>query len=216
MAYEFLQPFFPNGADGQPTALTLEQLTAALTKAKANIVDLAGGEYVPKIDLDTAQTELTGTKNKLKEANDTIKTYKDMKPEELQQAVTDWESRYNTDTEKLKGELSDLKYGHAVERATSDLKFSSTAAQRAFVADLKKAELKLDDSGKLLGMDDFVSGYKEKDPGAFVPEEQDDGQGGNQQSFPYFGGSSGGDTGGNGGGFSFDLTQVRGFENNKT
>lgn len=60
-------------------------------------------------------------------------------------------------------------YGHTVETAVAGLKFTSTAAKKAFVADLTAKKLTVQD-GKLLGLDDFVNAYKQSDPSAFASE----------------------------------------------
>ena len=51
------------------------------------------------------------------------------------------------------------------------IKFSSEAAKRAIMAEVKDAGLKLKD-GKILGLNDLISQMKEKDASAFVDETQ--------------------------------------------
>ena len=51
------------------------------------------------------------------------------------------------------------------------MKFSSEAAKRAIMAEIKESGLKLKD-GKILGLNDLISQMKEKDASAFIDEEQ--------------------------------------------
>lgn len=123
-----------------------------------------------KNDLATVTTERDTLKTQLGEANTQIQSYKDMDIDGVKQAAKDWETKYNTDTQALKDQLADQSYGYAVERSVAGLKFSSAAAKKQFVADLKAKKLPLQED-KLLGMDDYVKQYQEADPDAFAPED---------------------------------------------
>lgn len=119
--------------------------------------------------IQTLTTERDGLRGQLSDANVTIQSYKDMDIDGIKRKAEEWERKYDTDTKKLKADLEAAEYGHMVKDAASGLQFSSESARRAFVADLTAKKLPLQD-GKLLGLDDFVSAYKESDPNAFAPE----------------------------------------------
>lgn len=89
--------------------------------------------------------------------------------EGIRQSAADWETKYNTDTQKLKDDLAAQAYEHACDMAATGIKFSSNGARKAFISDLREKKLALED-GKLLGFDDYVKAYKETDPGAFALE----------------------------------------------
>lgn len=120
--------------------------------------------------IQTLTAERDGLQTQLTEANETIKSYTDMDIDGIKKSVTDWETKYNTDTKALKEQLDAANYGFGVERAVSGLKFTSEGAKKSFMTDLTAKKLQLQD-GKLLGLDDFVKTYKETDPGAFVPDK---------------------------------------------
>lgn len=122
--------------------------------------------------ITTLTTERDGLKAQLDEANGTIKSYKDMDIEGIKARAGEWEAKYNTDTKALKDQLSAAEYGFAVKEAVRGLKFSSESAKKAFVADLTAKGLPLQE-GKLLGLEDFAKTYKESDPDAFLPENDD-------------------------------------------
>lgn len=171
MAYEFLKKLYGTPADGEPQkSMTYSELEAAIDADKdIQLANLAAGGYVAQADFDTKVTELEGVKKQLTAANTTIQSYKDMDIEGIRQSAADWETKYNTDTQKLKDDLAAQAYEHACDMAATGIKFSSNGARKAFIADLRDKKLTLE-NGKLLGLDDYVKSYKETDPGAFAPE----------------------------------------------
>lgn len=122
--------------------------------------------------ITTLTTERDGLKTQLGDANATIQSYKDMDIDGIKAKAGEWETKYNTDTQALKDQLAAAEYGFAVKEAVAGLKFSSESAKKAFVADLTAKKLPLQE-GKLLGLEDFAKTYKESDPDAFLPENDD-------------------------------------------
>ena len=120
-------------------------------------------------NVTTLTTERDGLKQQLEDANTTIKSYKDMDIEGIKSKASEWENKYNTETQALKDQLSSTQYGFAVERATAGIKFTSDSAKKAFVAELTSKKLPLQDN-KLLGLEDYIKTYKESDPAAFETE----------------------------------------------
>lgn len=165
MEYEYLKDLFGDGS--LSFAQFVEKLGGAGDKVK--LVNLKDGGYVGKDKFDAMQTERDTLRTQLETANTTIQSYKDMDIDGIKQSAKDWETRYNTDTQNLRDKLADMEYSHTVETAVAGLKFTSTAAKKAFVADLTAKKLTVQD-GKLLGLDDFVNAYKQSDPSAFASE----------------------------------------------
>ena len=76
--YEFLKALF-NEHDGNPTALTFDQLSEKLSAATdMKLVNITDGGYVAKEKLDAKTTELNGVRQQLTDANAEIQSYKDM------------------------------------------------------------------------------------------------------------------------------------------
>lgn len=165
MEYEYLKDLFGDGS--LSFAQFVEKLGGAGDKVK--LVNLKDGGYVGKDKFDAMQTERDTFRTQLETANTTIQSYKDMDIDGIKQSAKDWETKYNTDTQNLRDKLADMEYSHTVETAVAGLKFTSTAAKKAFVADLTAKKLTVQD-GKLLGLDDFVNAYKQSDPSAFASE----------------------------------------------
>lgn len=154
-----------------------------------------------KSTITALTTERDGLQTQLTAANTEIKSYKDMDVDGIKTKASEWEGKYNTDTQALKDQLEAVKYGHGVEAAAAGLKFTSESARKAFIADLTAKKLTLQD-GKLLGMDDFVKAYQTSDPGAFAPE------GGAPHVVTQTGGAPGA-AGAAGAAFTFGFTGVR-------
>lgn len=187
MAYEFLEALYGTPAEGEaPKSMTFAELSAAIDAAdNLQIVNLAAGGYVPQADYNARGIELDGVRQQLSDANDTIASYGSLDDiEKLRTSVTDWKTKYETDTNELNNRLTAQAQAHAEDMATVGLKFSSAAARKAFLSDLHEAGLKLQD-GKLLGFDDFVKAYKETDADAFAPDAPAD-----ESDKPYFSGST--------------------------
>lgn len=141
----------------------------------ANVIDAIMKEYGTSVqakdqEIDTLTTEKEGLSNQLKEANDKIKGFADVDVDKLKQEITDWETKYKTDTENLKNEISKKDYDFKLNEVVKDLEFSSNGAKKSFIEDLKAKELKFEDN-KLVGFADFLKSYKENDPNAFKKED---------------------------------------------
>ena len=144
----------------------------------AEAIDAIMKEYGTSIqakdnEIDGLKTEKEGLSKQLNDANEKIKGFADINVEDLKKSISDWETKYNTDTENLKKEISKKDYDFKLNDIVKDLQFSSNGAKKAFIEDLKAKELKLED-GKLIGYSDFLKSYKENDPDAF--KKEDDGK----------------------------------------
>ena len=114
-------------------------------------------------------TERDALKTQLEASSAEIKSYKDLDIDGIKKAAADWETKYTTETQALKDQLTEQGYGFAVQQAIGDIKFTSESAKKAFVADLTAKKLPLQE-GKLFGLDDFQKEYATADPGAFASE----------------------------------------------
>ncbi|MBD5543734.1 MAG: hypothetical protein HDR01_05710 [Lachnospiraceae bacterium] len=69
--------------------------------------------------------------------------------------------------------LYERDFADALKAELEGVKFTSEAAKKSVMADIKEAGLKLKD-GKILGLNDLISQMKEKDASAFVDEKQEE------------------------------------------
>lgn len=147
--------------------------------------------YKEKYDTDIAQrdTDLATLKTQLEEAGQSKE-----KLATLQASLTEAQEKYNTDKANWEKQLADEQYAHSVSEAVRDIKFSSNAAKKVFIEELKANPLQVKD-GALLGFTDYVNVYKEQNPDSFL---SDDDAGAGEQKI-ISGKSNPGDAGSKGG-----------------
>ena len=197
MAYEFLKKLFGEAKDGEePKAMTYDQLEAAIDADKdLKLVDLSAGGYVAKNKFDAKETELTGVKKQLEDANETIGKFKDQDIDGIKKKVSDWEVKYNTDTQTLKDQLAAQQRSHAEEMFMTGYKFTSKPAREGVLNAFRSQKFKLDDNGTFQGADKYMEDLMQNDDykGAFVVEEKEDPQdGGDGNNKPENNGGNGG------------------------
>ena len=180
MAYEFLKKLFGTPKDGeQPKTMTYTELEAAIDGAKdIQVVDLKAGGYVAKSKLDAKITELAGVQQQLTDANTQIQSFKDQDVEGVKKKVSEWETKYNADTQALKDQMAEQARKHAEEMFLSGYKFSSVAAKNGILAELQGKKFQIDDHGTILGAKEFMQSLMENEDykGAFVTEQKKDGE----------------------------------------
>ena len=204
MAYEFLKKLFGTPKDGEePKAMTYEELEAAIDADKdIQVVDLKAGEYVSKEKFDAKNTELKGVRGQLDAANAQIKSFqdKDQDIETVRQKASDWEKKYNEDTQDLRNQLDAQKRKHAEDMLLSAYKFSSKAARKGILDELREKKFQIDDNDTLVGAADFMKTLMESDDykNAFVIDDDGkdgkDGEGKDKPPFFSRGSGSGSET----------------------
>lgn len=229
--YEFLKKLFGT-VDGQPEALTYEQLEEKIKGDKnLKIVNLADGGYVAEDKFRAKETELTGVKQQLTDANTTIQSLKD-KGADVDKVTKDWEDKYNKDTQDLKDKLTAQERSHQTDMFLSGYKYTSKAAQVGIRAEFEKKNYALENGQFGADANAYMKALMESDDykGAFVIEDNNNGgqgdQGGSgaggQGTQPHFAAGTNGGTGGAGGNggnqnpfLNMGFTRLRQPENNK-
>ena len=166
MAYEYLKALFEKGP------LSFEDFTSAVDSADGiTLANIKDGGYVSQEkhirELGAANTRADGLQAQLDAANNTIKSYKDMNPEELATAVANWEKKYNTDTQALQQRLEQQETEFSAREFLNGYKFTSDLAKQAAL------RLFLDkgfrrENGKFIGAEEFMAGLQKSNAGAFA------------------------------------------------
>ncbi len=180
MAYEFLKKLFKKDENGIVIPMTADELEAAIDADRnLKVVDLSAGGYVSKDKFDSKDTELKGVKHQLADANAQIKSFEDQDVDGIKAKVSEWEQKYNTDTQALKDQMDALNRSHAEEMFLSGYKFTSKAAKNGVLDELRSKKFQLDDKGTFLGAKEFMTSLMEDEDykGAFVTENKDEGAG---------------------------------------
>ena len=162
-------------------ALTWEQFSEAVTSKGFKVADLSKGNYVSKKKFDdeiktrdTTISELNSTisvrDNDIEDLKQKLETGgqdNETKVKELLTQISTLQSQYESDKSELETKLSKQAYEFAVRDFANSQKFTSTAAKRDFEREMISAELTMKDNS-IIGANDFVTSYKEKNADAFV------------------------------------------------
>lgn len=168
--YDYLKALFGTDENGNPAALTFEQLEQAIAANKElKLVNLADGGYVSKDKFDAKETELTGVKQQLATANTTIQSYKDMDIDGIKQSAADWEKKYNDDTAALTAKLAEQEQAHSLDMFLGGYKFTSKAAKDGIRAAIVGKKFPFENGG-FIGAKEYMDGLMTNDDykGAFV------------------------------------------------
>lgn len=165
---DFLKALFEAGA------LTWEQFSEAVKKAGFEVVNAAGGAYVPKADLDAKQQELDTANNTIKGLRETAQAWDGKDPKKLENDLKDLQTKYDTDT-------ANIRKAAAIDLALTRARARDPQLTRAA---LNMDEIKIDKDGKVTGLDAQVEGLKkdkawlfEDDPTAGQPSGEGNGKG---------------------------------------
>lgn len=200
MAYEFLKKLFKKDENGAIIPMTADELETAIDADKnIRVVDLSAGGYIAKDKFDAKDTELKGVRKQLEDANKQIKSFEDQDVDGIKAKVSEWEQKYNTDTQALKDQMAAQNRSHAEDMFLSGYKFTSKAARKGVLDELRSKKFQLDDNGTFLGAKEFMSSLMKDDDykGAFVTENKDGGAGSGAEGGNGGSGAGAGGQGGN-------------------
>ncbi|MCH5344144.1 MAG: phage scaffolding protein [Acetatifactor sp.] len=111
-------------------------------------------------------------KEKAKTAETILKSFEGIDPAKIQGELDTWKKKAEEAEENAKKQIYERDFADALKVELESVKFTSDAAKRDVMAQIKAAELKLKD-GKILGLSDLLDQIREKDASAFVDEEQE-------------------------------------------
>jgi len=143
-----------------------KDVTAAKTQLQAQIDSL--NQQLEDVNKTVTQrdTDLATLRTQLEEAGQSA-----TKLSQVQKNFADLQAKYEKDTQDYQAKLQKQSYDFAVQRAVSDIQFSSKAAKNEFVRALTEKNLPLQD-GVLLGLSDYVAQQRQEDPDAFKKVEE--------------------------------------------
>ena len=151
---------------------TEELLEIGLTEEQANKVLAINGKDIERYKkaAETVKADLTTAQEQLAQRDKDIVELKKSAGDVdgIKQQLADLQSKYTTETEQYQKQIADRDYADAVHRAIADkgVKFSSKAAEKAFIADLTTNRLSVKD-GTLDGFESYLKTQQESDPAAF-------------------------------------------------
>lgn len=135
------------------------------------LVDLSEGTYVGKEKYSSLQTEVKGYKSQLEEAGKTIKSYQEMDIDGIRQSVSEWENKYNEDTQKLQQQLESERKTFAAEKYLDAQKIKSPLSKKTILQEFMGQQFEFKD-GQFAGADEYMKKLREQYPDEFVQEEE--------------------------------------------
>lgn len=142
-----------------------------LTDEQVQYVMKEYGKDVKKLqkDNETLTADRDNWKSKAETAEETLKGFDGIDPEQIQKDLKEWQKKAEDAEKDYKEKLYERDFADALGKEFENIKFSSEAAKKQIMNDVKAAGLKLHD-GKILGLNDLIAQMKESDATAFVDE----------------------------------------------
>lgn len=142
---------------------------------KENLTKKVAENYITKAEhekkLGKVETDRDTWKEKAETAETTLKGFEGVDLDTMQKELSDWKKKAEDAEKDAQAKLYERDFADALKTEFEGIKFSSEAAKRAIMAEVKDAGLKLKE-GKILGLNDLITQMKEKDASAFVDDEQ--------------------------------------------
>ena len=155
-----------------------------LTDEQSEKVMAQYGKDVSKLQKENEK--LTADRDKEKEradtAEETLKKFDGVDVETMQAELATWQQKAKDAEKDYADKLAQRDFEDALKEEISGYKFTSEAAKKAIMAEIREAGLKVKD-GKILGLSDLLAQMKEKDASAFVDEQQDQLEAGRAKPF---------------------------------
>ena len=108
--------------------------------------------YKTVVDYGKVETDRDSWKEKAETAETTLKSFEGIDPENIQKELADWKKKAEDAEKDYNDKIYERDFGDALKTAMEAYKFSSEAAKKAVMAEIKEAGLKLKD-GKILVAD---------------------------------------------------------------
>lgn len=155
-----------------------------LTDEQSEKVMAQYGKDVSKLQKENEK--LTADRDKEKEradtAEETLKKFDGVDVETMQAEIATWQQKAKDAEKDYADKLAQRDFEDALKEEISGYKFTSEAARKAIMAEIREAGLKVKD-GKILGLSDLLAQMKEKDASAFVDEKQEQLEAGRAKPF---------------------------------
>lgn len=155
-----------------------------LTEEQSKKVMEQYGKDISKLQKENEK--LTADRDKEKEradtAEETLKKFEGVDLETMNAELTAWKNKAETAEKDYAEKLAQRDFEDALKEEIGGYKFTSEAAKKAIMAEIREAGLKVKD-GKILGLSDLIAQMKEKDASAFVDEKQEELEAGRAKPF---------------------------------
>lgn len=142
---------------------------------KAELTKKVLENYVTKGEHDKKVSRLESDRDTWKEkaetAEATLKSFDGVDVEGMKQSIADWKAKAEKAEQDAKEQLYQRDFADALKTELESVKFSSEAAKKAIMLEIKEAGLTMK-NGKILGLNDLIEQMKKEDASAFVDDSQ--------------------------------------------
>lgn len=121
--------------------------------------------------LSKVEGERDSWKERAETAENTLKGFEGIDPEKIQSEIADWKKKAEDAKADYEKQLYDRDFADALKTELESVKFSSEAAKKAIMSEIKEAGLTMK-NGKILGLNDLIEQMKKEDASAFVDDSQ--------------------------------------------
>lgn len=121
---------------------------------------------------DKLETDRDNWKQKAEAAEETLKKFEGVDLETMQTELATWKTKAENAEKDYAAKIEKRDFEDALKEEIGGYKFTSEAAKKAIMAEIREAGLKVKD-GKILGLSDLLAQMKEKDASAFIDEKQE-------------------------------------------
>lgn len=144
-----------------------------LTDEQIQFVMAENGKDIKKLQKEngTLESDRDNWKQRAETAEETLKKFDGVDLETMQTELNTWKQKAETAAKDYEQKIYERDFSDALKTELESVKFSSEAAKKAVMAEIKESGLKLKD-GKILGLSDLIGQIKERDASAFVDENQ--------------------------------------------
>lgn len=128
------------------------------------------------------ETDRDEWKQRAETAEETLKKFDGVDLETMQTELATWKAKAENAEKDYAAKIEQRDFEDALKEEIGGYKFTSEAAKKAIMAEIREAGLKVKD-GKILGLSDLLAQMKEKDASAFVDEKQEQLEAGRAKPF---------------------------------
>lgn len=121
--------------------------------------------------LSKVEGERDTWKERAETAEATLKSFDGVDVDGMKQSIADWKAKAEKAEQDAKEQLYQRDFADVLKTELESVKFSSEAAKKAIMAEIKEAGLTMK-NGKILGLSDLLEQMKKEDASAFVDESQ--------------------------------------------
>ena len=121
--------------------------------------------------LTKVEDERDAWKERAETAENTLKSFDGIDPESIKRELSAWKQKAADVEKEYNDKIYERDFADALKTELETVKFSSEAAKKAIMSEIKEAGLTMK-NGKILGLNDLIDQMKQSDAAAFVNETQ--------------------------------------------